>query len=341
VLVVQLSYQVFYALSFLGARAVSMAACPPRHGRRRQGPAPVRGGLAPGLFYAVIASLPSLCLLAAFRHPTADLLANGELREANLINDWPPASRRAFAQMAGGIHDFGRQALFSVLDDKGPRIASFRRLGVGVVVAFSTLLLPPDGSRLAGLVICVLAGELASAVTVLARVRRALRPEAFTTRVHLLAIALATLAMFPVIFAGRWLLHVLNLERLGELAVLLGCGALSLGAFLLVVRYIGLKLHGGARMTQTLPPAKRARRRVGRPPPPASPARPGGSSSARWCSAPRPAPRPPCTARPRLRPGRRRAGRWLLLTPPRCTDLRHVLLPAHAADSSPASTGTP
>ncbi|MDT7776718.1 MAG: putative peptidoglycan lipid flippase, partial [Pseudonocardiales bacterium] len=130
----------------------------------------------------------------------------------------------------------------SQLDDKGPRIASFVGLGVGVVVAFSTLLLPADGSRLAGLVVCVLAGELASAITVLARMRQSLRPEAFTTRVHLMVIALATVSMFPVIIAGRWLLHLLNPNRLTELGVLLGCGALSLGAFLLVVRYIGLKV---------------------------------------------------------------------------------------------------
>jgi len=104
----------------------------------------------------VIASLPSLCLLAAFAGPTADLLANGELREANLISELGAClAVAAFAQMAGGIHDYGRQALFSLLDDKGPRIASFIGLAVGVVVAFSTLLLPADGSRLAGLVVCV------------------------------------------------------------------------------------------------------------------------------------------------------------------------------------------
>jgi len=63
----------------------------------------------------------------------------------NLINELAAClAVAAFAQLAGGIHDFGRQALFSVLDDKGPRIASFVGLGVGVVVAFSTLLLPPE-----------------------------------------------------------------------------------------------------------------------------------------------------------------------------------------------------
>jgi putative peptidoglycan lipid II flippase len=242
VLVVQLSYQVFWALSFLGARAVSMAALP-RLAVAAAAKDAHRFAVAwrQGLYYAVIASIPSLCLLAAFAQPTANLLANGELRKANLIIELGAClAVAAFAQMAGGIHDYGRQALFSQLDDRGPRIASFIGLGVGVLVAFSTLLLPADGSRLAGLVASVLAGELASAITVLARLRTTIRPEPLTNRMHLLVIALATVAMFPVIFAGRWVLDLLNPERLGELAILLGVGALSLGAYLLVVRLIGV-----------------------------------------------------------------------------------------------------
>jgi hypothetical protein len=48
--------------------------------------------------------------------------------------------------------------------------------------------------------------------------------------------------MAPVIGAGWWLLHVLNPERLLEMVLLLGCGGVTLGVFLLVVRYIGLKV---------------------------------------------------------------------------------------------------
>ncbi|WP_028923448.1 murein biosynthesis integral membrane protein MurJ [Pseudonocardia acaciae] len=244
VLVVQLSYQVYYALSFLGTRAVSMAALP-RLAQAASSTNLRRFGVAwrQGLFFAVIAGMPQLCLLAAFAAPTADLLANGELREANLINDLAGClAVAAFAQMAGGIHDFGRQALFSRMDDRGPLIASFVGLFVGIAIAFSTLALPPDGSRLAGLVVCVLAGETASSITVLTRLRRAIRPEAFILRGHMLAIGLATVAMFPVIAAGWWLLWLLHPERLVELGLLLACGAVSLGAFLLVVRYIGMKL---------------------------------------------------------------------------------------------------
>ncbi|HEY4006572.1 MAG TPA: lipid II flippase MurJ [Pseudonocardia sp.] len=244
VIVVQLSYQVYYALSFLGARAVSMAALPRLAEAASSGDAR-RFGVAwrQGLFYAVIAGLPSLCLLAAFASPTANLLANGELRQANLISELAGClAVSAFAQMAGGIHDFGRQALFSRMDDLGPRIASFVGLFVGIAVAFSTLLLPAGGARLAGLVVAVLAGEAASATTVLARLRYSMRPDALTRPSHLVVIALATVSMFPIIVLGRWTLHILNPERLMEMLLLMACGAVTLAVFLLVVRYIGLKV---------------------------------------------------------------------------------------------------
>jgi hypothetical protein len=48
--------------------------------------------------------------------------------------------------------------------------------------------------------------------------------------------------MFPVIFAGHWVLNLGNAERLADLGILLAVGAVSLAAFLLVVRLIGLKL---------------------------------------------------------------------------------------------------
>jgi putative peptidoglycan lipid II flippase len=245
VIIVQLAYQVYYALSFLGTRAVSMAALPrlaeaAGSGNNR------RFGIAwrQGLFFAVLAGLPSLCLLAAFATPTADLLANGKLREANLVSELAAClAIAAFAQMAGGMHDFGRQALFSRMDDRGPRIASFVGLFVGVSVAFSTLLLPVGGARLAALMVAVLAGEAASAATVLTRLRMSLRPEAFTNPKALLVLLLATASMLPVIGLGRWVLHALDHpERLMEMFLLLACGTATLGVFLAVVRFIGLKV---------------------------------------------------------------------------------------------------
>lgn len=240
--VIQLSYQMYYSLSFLGSRAVSLAALPrlakAASGSLRQFGAAWREGI----FYAVSASLPSMCLLAVFAAPTADLLANGELRRAGMIGVLASSlTVAAFAQMAGGIHDFGRQGLFARFDDRGPRIASVVGLPVSAVVAFSTLFMPANGFRLAGLVTAILAGETASAAIVLIRLRWAIRPEAFTERAHVLAAGLATLAMSPVIAAGWFLLHntTLRFERISELAVLVGCGALALAMFAVVLRRTG------------------------------------------------------------------------------------------------------
>ncbi|GAA5155935.1 hypothetical protein GCM10023321_30530 [Pseudonocardia eucalypti] len=248
VLVVQLAYQVYYALSYLGSRAVSMAALP-KLAQEAGTENPRRFGIAwrQALYYATLAGLPATCLLASFYPQTADLLANGEMREANLITNLGLCLLvAAFAQMAGGMHDFGRQALFSRLDDRGPRIASYVGFFVGIAVAAGTLLLPADGTRLVGLLVCVLAGEAASAITVLSRMRLRLRPESFINHTHVVAIGLATLAMAPVIVGGRWLLGTLAPERYLVLLVLLACGAIALAAFLAVVRYVGDRITAEA-----------------------------------------------------------------------------------------------
>lgn len=245
VMIVQLSYQAFFALSYVGARAVSMAALP------RLSEAAVGGDAAQfgaawrqGLHYALVASLLPLCLLSAFAGPTADLLANGQLRQPNLIAELAGCLVVvAFAQLAGGLHDYGRQALFSRLDYRGPRHASVVSLSVSVIVASSTLLLPPDGGRLQGLVAAILIGETAGAVTVLVRLRRTIRPEALTQRGYTLSAAVATLGTLPVIAVFYWLLGLGGLERYEELIVLLGCGAISVAAFALGLRLSRRWLH--------------------------------------------------------------------------------------------------
>jgi putative peptidoglycan lipid II flippase len=245
VLVVQLSFQVFYALSFVGARAVSMAALPKlaEAAAAQDGPR-FAAAWRQGLHYAVLVSLPPLCLLATFAAPTADLLANGELRQSSLIAELAGClAVIAFAQLAGGIHDLGRQALFSRLDDAGPRLASFVAVGVSTTVALSTLLLPADSSRLTGLTVAILAAEIAAAAMVLRRLRDAIRPHRLLDGQRAIAAGLATLAMLPVIVAGSWLLDVLGDGRIVELLLLLATGALSLAAFALALRVVSPRLR--------------------------------------------------------------------------------------------------
>jgi putative peptidoglycan lipid II flippase len=253
VFVVQLSYSVFYSLSYISARAVSMAALPGlAHAAHREDGATFGSAWRQGLSYAVIASLPLLVLLALNSVSTANLLANGELRNAALIG--PLATCLgvvAVAQLVGGVHDIGRQALFARLDDRIPRQASEVAFGVILVAAAVALLLPADGSRLIWLVVAILAAELAAAGTVLTRLRRAIRPERFLEPRALTAALVATLAIVPVA-AAMWVLSHLNGgdalggNRLAELALLSLGGVVALGVYVLVLRVAVRRIGGGS-----------------------------------------------------------------------------------------------
>jgi peptidoglycan biosynthesis protein MviN/MurJ (putative lipid II flippase) len=190
-----------------------------------------------GLSYAVIASLPLLVLLAVFSGPTADILANGELRHAALIGPLATClAIVAIAQLVGGVFDLGSQALYARLEDRVPRRASEVAFGVTVLVAAPALLLPADGSRLVWLVVAILAGELAAAGMVLTRLRRVIRPERFIEPRAVAGALVATVAMVPVTAAAWWLQHVHSGGQLSDLAILTPGGLAAIGVYALVLR---------------------------------------------------------------------------------------------------------
>ncbi|MDQ3762133.1 MAG: hypothetical protein M3460_10695 [Actinomycetota bacterium] len=248
VFVVQLSYSVFYALSYVSARAVSMAALPGlAHAADRKDGATFGSAWRQGLSYAVIASLPLLVLLAVLSAPTANILANGELRDAALIDALATClGVVAVAQLVGGVHDIGRQALFARLDDRIPRRASEVAFGVILVAAAAALLLPADGSRLIWLVTAILAGELAAAGTVLTRLRRVIRPERFLEPRALASAMAATLAMVPVAAAMWSIQQVAGGDRLADLALLVLGGVVALGVYVLALRVAVRRIGGGS-----------------------------------------------------------------------------------------------
>ncbi|MGH3829627.1 MAG: lipid II flippase MurJ, partial [Pseudonocardiaceae bacterium] len=238
VFVVQLSYAVLFSLSYVSARAVSMAALPGlAHAAHREDAATFGSAWRQGLSYAVIASLPLLVLLAVFAGPTANILANGELRHAALIG--PLATCLAIvaaAQLVGGVSDLGSQALYARLEDRIPRRASEVALGVTLVVAAATLLAPANGARLVWLVVAILTGELASAGMVLTRLHRVIRPERFVELRTLARALIATVAMVPVTAAVWWIQHLHSRGQLGNLVVLILGGLVALGVYALVFR---------------------------------------------------------------------------------------------------------
>ena len=244
----QLSYSVFYSLTYLGARAVAIAALPSlAHAAQHEDGATFGSQWRQGLSYALIASLPLLMLLAMNSESTANILANGELRHAALIG--PLATCLgvvAMAQLVGGVHDIGRRALFARLDDRIPRRASEVAFGVTLLAAAAALLLPADGSRLIWLVVAILASELTAAGTVLTRMRRAIRPERFLESRTLVAALVATFAMAPVAVAMRWLAEIDGGDRLADLTFLALGGVVALGVYILVLRVAVRQIGGGS-----------------------------------------------------------------------------------------------
>jgi hypothetical protein len=157
----------------------------------------------------------------------------------------------AVAQLVGGVHDIGRQAMFARLDDRIPRRASEVAFGVILLAAAASLLLPADGSRLIWLVAAILAGELAAAATVLTRLRRSIQPERFFEPGMLAAALVATLALVPVAATMWWLAHItggdrLAGDRLADFALLALGGVVALGVYVLVLRVAVRRIGGGS-----------------------------------------------------------------------------------------------
>jgi peptidoglycan biosynthesis protein MviN/MurJ (putative lipid II flippase) len=105
-------------------------------------------------------------------------------------------------------------------------------------VTVATLALPAGGPRLVGLVVALLAGELASAVYALARVRRAVRPERMLDWRHMLTLVCASVVMLPVLGAGWWVERAVEVSRPVELTLLVGLGLAALAP------YAGVLLRG-------------------------------------------------------------------------------------------------
>ena len=190
-----------------------------------------------GLAFALIASLPLLVLLTILGGPTANILANGELRHGSLIGPLGVClALVAVAQLVTGLSDLGNQALYARLEDRVPRLASRVTLVVTVLMAAAALLVPAGGTRLILLVVAILGGELAAAAMVLGQIRRAIRPERFVDRRLLSNTLLGSLAMVPLSVAAWWIQRTYFPEQLGTLVVLIIGGGLAVAAYGVVLK---------------------------------------------------------------------------------------------------------
>jgi O-antigen/teichoic acid export membrane protein len=176
-------------------------------------------------------------LLGLLGGPTADVLANGQLRDAALVGPLGLClAVVAVAQLVTGLTDLGNQALYSRDDDRMPRISSRVTLGVTIAVGATSLLGPPGGPRLVWLVAAILAGELVASVMVLSHIRGAIRPERFVDRQMLRATVLAAVVMAPAVVLTWWAQHVVDGGQLGTLGVLVGGGGVAMAVYGLVLK---------------------------------------------------------------------------------------------------------
>jgi putative peptidoglycan lipid II flippase len=235
VVVFQMAYLVYGVPTALGARAVTTAVLPRMTAAaQRADTGRYAAAWRQALTYAATTGLPAMCVLAVFAGAVAGALSTGELRDdASMTSLATCVAIMAVAQLASGVHEIGRQALFARLDGRGPQISGLVSFAVTAVAGAAALLLPAGTPRLAGLCAALLLADLAAAGTVVGLVRRSIRPHGAVDGRRLRDAAAAAAAMLPVLVVGRLLTDERGWwQETGGMAV---TAALAAGVFALVV----------------------------------------------------------------------------------------------------------
>lgn len=235
-LVFQIAFAVYAVPTALGARAVTTAVMPRMSAAARSGDGSgYAAAWRQALTYGVVAGLPALCVLAVLARPIAGILAAGDLWTNALIASLTACiAVLAVAQLAAGVHEIGRQALYARLDVRGPQLAGILAFGLTAACGGAALLLPEGLPRLVGLAGAVLLADVAAATAVVGLVRRAIRPEPAADVRGLAAVALAGAAMLPVL-AGGWMLSRGDGDALHDLVVMGTAATLATVAFAVVL----------------------------------------------------------------------------------------------------------
>lgn len=239
VFAVQVAAAVFYAAVHIGGGAVSTAALPALAiSVERADPAGFATGWRAGLRYVVIVALPVGALIAAFAGPGAELLSQGAMTQTEVVASLAGCLVVvALAQLVGGVHDLGRQALFARSDHRSPALASQVAFVVTLLWAAAALALPAGSGRLIVLVVAVLAGELAGAAVILIRLHTVLRPERMWAPRDLAPSIVATLPMLPPLGIGAWIARDNPGVSLAELGLLATCAAVAVAAYAVALRH--------------------------------------------------------------------------------------------------------
>ncbi|GAA3243362.1 hypothetical protein GCM10017691_48160 [Pseudonocardia petroleophila] len=248
VLVLQMAYAVYSVPSALGARAVTTAALPGLSGAAKAGDdVGYAAAWRQALSYGLTVGVPALCVLVGFAGLVADVLANGELRTPELIPTLAACiAVLGVAQLAAGVHEIGRQALFARLDVTGPRLAGVVGFVSTVLAGSACLLLPAGPPRLVALCGAVLLADAAAAATATVLIGRAIRPAALVDLAGAAATGAGAVVILPVICAGVVLTGTGEGGRLLDLAVAVPLTALAGALFVLASTAVGSRLRGAS-----------------------------------------------------------------------------------------------
>lgn len=231
--VFQAGISVYFVIGALGAKSVTVAALPGMSAAvEREDTAGFADAWRQALSLAVTVSLPAAGLLLAFAEPVAAVLANGKLRNPEILG-WLAACVAVFAvaTFANAVNEIGRQALFARLDDSGPRMFSTVTLAIRLAIGAVSLLVPAGEPRLVALCCGVLVGEAVAAVLGLRGVRAAIRPEPLLDHRRLRQLGLASAAMLPALTLGWWMVHELVTDGIPQLLVAVGLGLAASACF--------------------------------------------------------------------------------------------------------------
>ncbi|MBN9737971.1 MULTISPECIES: lipid II flippase MurJ [unclassified Pseudonocardia] len=203
VIIAQMAYAVYNAAAFLTGRAVSIAALPQLARAVAGNGADLATRWRQCTGFALLTSVPVLVALGVLATPVADVLARGRLAEPGVIRDLAAVLVVvAVAQLIGGVHDLGRQALFVTRNEIRARRGSEVASAATLATAALALLVPVDGHRIVVLLLAVPIGELAGALVVLAAVRATVGSTRLFDGTAAGASVVGAVVMSPVLLAG-------------------------------------------------------------------------------------------------------------------------------------------
>lgn len=205
VLVAQMIYAVHNAVSYLTGRAVGIAALPRLAAAAAgQDGASFAAAWRRSTGYAVLASTPILVLLAVLAPVLAPVLAQGRFAEPTVLRNLTIGLVVvAVAQLLGGLHEMGRQALFADGRETPALRASEAAFAATLGIAAAAVLLVGRDDRIPLLLLAVAAAELVGALVVSVAMRRVVGRHAVDRRAVVRIVGgAAVMAPFPV--AAVW-----------------------------------------------------------------------------------------------------------------------------------------